>query len=144
MIVRSNLVMTKVYGYVTSRPFGDFIMPVPAQNSCLREYCKNIGAQFIIPQLEHKFENCYMQLWTTVSSMNEGDILAMYSAEIINTSTKALEIIKTITKKGITTHFVLENISIKHIEDVNKFILTNKIKSLTLKKSILIERIKTE
>lgn len=72
--------MLKVYGYATSRPFGDFNMPVPAQNTCLREYSTNINAQYVIPQLEHKFENCYMQLWTTIKSMQTGDILAMYSA----------------------------------------------------------------
>lgn len=135
------LIMVKVFGYATSRPFGDFVMPVPAQNSCLREYCKNINGQYIIPQLEHKFDNCYMQLWTTTKAMKSGDVLAIYSAEIVISSLKPITLIKSLATKGIMTHFVLENISIHTPEDMDTILFTKKIRQLTLQKSVLVERI---
>lgn len=106
--------MIKVFGYVTSRPFGSFVMPVPAQNSCIREYCKNIGATYVLPPLEHKFQNCFMQLYTVGSNVRSGDIIAMYSVEILLSSNKAIKFMSELVSRGVEVHFVLENL---HLSD---------------------------
>ena len=133
--------MAKVFGYVTSRPFGDFIIPVPAQNTCLREYAANKKLQYVLPQLEHKFDECFMQMWTTLRQMSEGDILAMYSAEMIIYSPKAINILQNIVNSNIKAHFILENQSIATLDDIKCLMLTAKIRQKTLKKSTLLHRL---
>ena len=102
--------MKKVFGYVTSRPFGQFVMPVPAQNSCLREYCRNIDGQYVLPRLEHKFINCFMQLFSIGKEARSGHIIAMYSLEIILGNEKALKFVEEKLDSGVEFHFVLENL----------------------------------
>lgn len=133
--------MAKVFGYVTCRPFGDFIIPVPAQNTCLREYAANKKLQYVLPQLEHKFDECFMQMWTTLRQMSEGDIMAMYSAEMIIYSPKAINILQNIVNSNIKAHFILENQSISTLDDIKYLMLTAKIRQKTLKKSILLHRL---
>ena len=133
--------MAKVFGYVTSRPFGDFIIPVPAQNTCLREYAANMKLQYVLPQLEHKFDECYMQMWTTLRQMSEGDIFAMYSAEMIIYSPKAINVLQSIVKSNIKAHFILESQSISTLDDIGNLMLTAKIRQKTIKKSTLLHRI---
>ena len=65
----------RVLGYVTSRSFQGLTIPVPAQNSCLREFAKAQKLVYVLPPLEHYFQNCYMQLFTLVKSLKEGDII---------------------------------------------------------------------
>jgi sporadic carbohydrate cluster protein (TIGR04323 family) len=103
--------MNKIFGYVTSRPFGPYVMPVPAQNSCLREYSANRNYQYVLPQLEHKFDNCFMQLFGTIKNAGVGGNIVMYSFEIINEAKneKLSKIIDAFCDTDISVHFVLEN-----------------------------------
>jgi sporadic carbohydrate cluster protein (TIGR04323 family) len=112
--------MTKVFGYVTSRPFGNFVMPVPAQNSCIREYCSTIEATYVLPPLEHKFKNCFMQLFTVGTNVSRGDIISMYSVEIVVSSDKALNYILQLLKKGVEFHFILENLHLKGAKSMSE------------------------
>ena len=100
----------RICGYVTSRPFGPFVMPVPAQNSCLREYANNKKLQYVLPQLEHKYEDCFMQLYSVMNSALTGDIIAMYSLEIVKETNKIDQIINYGISRNLSFYFVLENI----------------------------------
>jgi len=122
----------KIYGYATSRPFGPFIMPVPAQNSCMREYASRNQYQYIPPQLEHKFFNCYMQLFGTIRRTPISGDIVMYSAEILMdaSSDKLLKLANKIFEKEITLHFVLENIAVNTLEDLRKLQHRYKVKKM--------------
>jgi len=101
----------RYFGYVTSRPFGSFVMPVPAQNSCLRDYVSRNGGVYVPPQLEHKFESCFMQLAGTTVKAGEGDFILMYSVEmILESPEKSIKIMKRSFERGTIFAFVLENI----------------------------------
>ena len=59
-------------GYVTPRQFGPFSMPVPAQNSCLREYASSNGFSYGLTQCEHIFEGSYVQFFGTLNTVENG------------------------------------------------------------------------
>lgn len=132
--------MTNVFGYVTSRPFGKFIMPVPAQNSCIREYVNKIGGTYILPPLEHKFEACYMQLYSILPKIKSGDILAMYSMEMVLESNKAIEGLNKVFSSGGEVYFVLEAKKISTAEHFKTIVREAKLTKLTLSKTALLER----
>ena len=99
----------KVFGYVTSRSFQGLTIPVPAQNACLREYARTKELMYVLPPLEHYFDNCYMQLFTALNSLQFGDTLAMYSAAMLPISSSKLhQIFKIIENKNASIYFVLE------------------------------------
>ena len=113
----------RVLGYVTSRSFQGLTIPVPAQNSCLREFAKAQKLVYVLPPLEHYFQNCYMQLFTVLKSMQDGDILAMYSAAMLPTNKKKLEFIFSELKyldAKCTSCLNLK--TVKNLEEVKSFI----------------------
>jgi sporadic carbohydrate cluster protein (TIGR04323 family) len=100
-------------GYVTSRPFGGFVMPVPAQNACMREYVRLREGIYVPPQLEHKFDNCFMQFFGTLRASNYEDIIIMYSLEMIIHGYKKLSpFLSEALERKTKFCFVLENIEI--------------------------------
>ena len=80
--------------------FRVLLFPVPAQNSCLREYAQANDLIYVLPPLEHYFENCYMQLFTALKAMEKGDILGMYSAAMLPQDVIKLNFIFDEIKKG--------------------------------------------
>lgn len=113
----------KFCAYATSRPIGQFVIPVPAQNSCLREYAVRNNLEYAMPQLEHKYQNCFMQLYSVIENSEKNDIIGLYSLETFRENPKkSLEIIKYALKKENSFYFVLENLSIKNIEDFMKIL----------------------
>ena len=124
--------MKKIIGYVTSQPFGGFCMPVPSQNSCLREYANKKNFVYQIPQLEHKYINCYMQLYTTINIAKRYDSIVMYSYEMLPINDKLHDLINLAFKKKIVFHFVLENSTIATKNDVDNFIRLKKIQKIIM------------
>ncbi len=121
----------RVLGYVTSRSFQGLTIPVPAQNSCLREFAKAQKLVYVLPPLEHYFQNCYMQLFTVIKSMQDGDILAMYSAAMLPTNKKKLEFIFSELKYlDAKMHFVLESKTVKNLEEVKSLLFSYSLKNM--------------
>ena len=113
----------KFCAYATSRPIGQFVIPVPAQNSCLREYAARNNLEYAMPQLEDKYQNCFMQLYSVIENSEKNDIIGLYSLETFRENPKkSLEIIKYALKKRNTFYFVLENLRIKNIDDFMKIL----------------------
>jgi sporadic carbohydrate cluster protein (TIGR04323 family) len=98
-----------ITGYVTPQQFGPFIMPVPAQNSCLREYALQMNFSYKMPQCEHIFPRCFMQLFTTLTSAELNSHIAMYSFHMMPKDDQKMKEILAIQKqKSLTFHYVLE------------------------------------
>ena len=117
-------------GYVTSRSFGGMIMPVPAQNSCLREYVANKNGTFILPNLESSFENCFHQLFGAINNLSRGEALVMYSLSMLPHGKKLKDLLHKCTIKKITLAFVLENFTVcedysKVVNDLNDYELAS-------------------
>jgi len=133
----------KIIGYVTPRPFGPFAMPVPAQNSCLREYAAQMGFTYALPQCEHIFKNCHVQLFGTLNSAPDGGHIVMYSSYMLPDVASDLEKLLEIQRaKNLTFHFVLEKKMMACPEDVRKMLKVRRIAAIArhnnaLKKTIL-------
>lgn len=123
--------MKKVFGYVTSRSFNGLTMPVPAQNSCLREYADSQNCLYVLPPLEHYFQNCYMQLNTVINNIEEGDIIAMYSAGMLPASTdKCKKLINKIQAKKCSLYVILEAKIIYKWSDISQLLFSYSIRGL--------------
>ena len=119
----------RIHGYVTSRPFCGLVMPVPAQNTCLREYAASMKANYVLPPLEHKFENCYMQLNTVIAALENRDIIAMYSIAMLPKELiKLKEILESVFIKGCSFYFVLEAKSIFDFQTAKELIMNYAIR----------------
>ena len=111
-------VSDQLIGYVTPRPFGQFSMPVPAQNSCLREYAKNHGFIYSLPQCEHIFKGCFVQFFGTLNECKPGGHVVMYSSLMLPDKHSDLQMLKSIIiKKNITIHTVLERKKISKLSN---------------------------
>jgi len=120
-----------VRGYVTSRSFAGLCLPVPAQNACLREYSKSINATYILPPLEHVFDNCFMQLFTVLEDASKHDQVAMYSVAMMPYSKKKLiNIFKLSNSKEISFYFLLESTKVESIEELNKLQSSYQLKKI--------------
>ena len=121
----------RVLGYVTSRSFQGFTIPVPAQNACLREFAKSQELNYVLPPLEHYFKDCYMQLFTALKSVERGDILAMYSAAMLPNDLKKLKcIFLELEKRDGKMYFVLEAKLIKNIDEAKTILFSYSLKNM--------------
>ena len=120
----------RLLGYVTSREFQGFNIPVPAQNSCLREYANANNLIYVLPPLEHYFENCYMQLFTVIESLVEGDIIGMYSVAMLPTNfLKLKKIFDFIEEKDCSFYFILEAKKIYNLKQAKSLIFSYILKN---------------
>lgn len=119
-----------IRGYVTSRAFGGLIVPVPAQNAALREYARSRGEIYVLPFLEHKFDGCYMQLFTTIKSARDGDCIAMYSAAMLpfNDKEKLRKLESIIRERNCEIHCVLEGATMPSLKKIDNVILSYRIR----------------
>ena len=86
---------------------------------------------YVLPPLEHYFEDCYMQLFTVLKSMQHGDILAMYSAAMLPTNKTKLEFIFSELKNlDGKMHFVLEAKTIKNVNEVKSLLFSYSLKNM--------------
>ena len=121
--------MRKVFGYVTSRSFNGLTIPVPAQNSCLREYADSQNCLYVLPPLEHYFKNCYMQLNTVINNIEEGDIIAMYSAGMLPESIgKSKKLINKIQSRKGALYVILESKIIYKWSDINQLLFSYSVR----------------
>ena len=119
----------RLLGYVTSRKFSNFVMPVPAQNACLREYANSINAEYVLPPLEHFFENCFMQLFTALNNFQRHDILGMYSVSMLPYDKKKLkEVFEIIKNYDGSIYCILEAKKIKNFDEANDLLSSYKLR----------------
>lgn len=137
--------MNSYYGYVTSRPFGGLVMPVPAQNSCIREYVSRNNGIYILPPLESYYPNCYHQLFGLLHAVPYSAKIVTYSVTILplDNKNKIAEIKRISTEKSIQFAFVLENLECslnddKFTKEVNNY----NMRDVTLNVNKLMERLR--
>ena len=99
-------------GYVSSRSFGGMTIPVPAQNSCIREYVSRNGGNYILPNLESSFDNCFHQLFGATHNISSGDYIVLYSLTMLPEGQKLDRFLGRCRAKGIGLAFVLENLMV--------------------------------
>ena len=110
----------KMYSYVTTRNMGDIFLPVPAQNSVLREIAIRFDMQYVLPRVEHFFNDSYIELNTLIEISLENSLIGMYSFLMLPLNlTKLKEISKKLKNKNLKIYLALENIFFEDIEDID-------------------------
>ncbi len=126
----------KMYAYVTTRNMGDFFLPVPAQNSVLRELANRIDAKYILPRVEHFYEDSFIELNTLLKTADEKSIIGMYSFLILPMDIKRLKKInKLLSKRSLRIYFALENRFFEDINDIKNLYKSHLLRKMQLKNS---------
>ena len=103
-------VQQRMFGYVTVRQFSGMAIPVPVQNMLLRNYATNLQCAYVLPKNEHKYENCYMQLFETIRLAPHGAHLVMCSIFMLpNQVSLYRNVCDEVQQKNITIHCLLES-----------------------------------
>jgi sporadic carbohydrate cluster protein (TIGR04323 family) len=87
-------------------------IPVPAQNSSLREYVTQKEGTYLLPNLESSFDNCFHQLFDAINTASAGSAIIMYSLTMLPDGAKLAKLLSECKLQGITLTFVLENFSV--------------------------------
>lgn len=124
--------MKTIFTYATPRPFGQFSMPVPAQNACMREYAQKRNYRYSLPPLELMYDNCYAQLFRLINEVPAEANICAYSVLMLPIfSSYKLQIIRELfVQKKIVFHFVLENKIINNWKSMEQLIIGYKIGDL--------------
>jgi sporadic carbohydrate cluster protein (TIGR04323 family) len=87
-------------------------IPVPAQNSSLREYVTQKHGTYLLPNLESSFDNCFHQLFDAINTASADSAIIMYSLTMLPDGAKLDKLLSECKLQGITLTFVLENFSV--------------------------------
>ena len=106
-------------GYVTSRAFGEYRIPVPLQSLALRDYCARKGLQFILPANENNFPESYLVLEGMVQNLGDYSGIVMCSIHMLPRRPERRRLIyDRILSFGCSLHMVLEGYVIGSADDV--------------------------
>jgi sporadic carbohydrate cluster protein (TIGR04323 family) len=106
-------------GYVTSRPFGGLHIPVPVQALVLRDYCARNGYLYKLHANENVFPNSYMVLEGMINELDRYDgLLAISMYMMPKRAERRRRIYEAILNQGASLHFVLEEIVVRGLSDV--------------------------
>lgn len=118
--------------YAMTRPFGDFAMPVPAQNSCMREYAASKSFNYSLPSVELIYDHCYLNLFSLLQRVDTEDHICCYSFLMLplNYSAKFEKLIEITQQKSLTWHFVFEKRVISGTSDLRHMAFRYSISNL--------------
>lgn len=71
--------MKQLKGYIFSRQFYGERVPQRVQNLVIREYCKSIGANYLLSATEYAMENSQLVLNQVLEELPKIDGIVMYS-----------------------------------------------------------------
>jgi len=102
--------MIKLQGYVTSKSFNGYAIPVPIQNKLLRYYTVEQNMMYVLPQCELFINNNYMALFDTLRNMQLNSHIGLCSVFMLPLDeSKLKKVIDMMVSKNITSHFIFEN-----------------------------------
>jgi sporadic carbohydrate cluster protein (TIGR04323 family) len=115
-------------GYVSSRGFGGYRIPVPVQSLVLRDYCARNGLLYVLPVNENIFPHSYMVLEGMVRDLSTYQGIVMCSMHMLpQRPERRQKIYDTVLSQGAAIHMVIEglvlaeNVDISKIEDLILF-----------------------
>jgi sporadic carbohydrate cluster protein (TIGR04323 family) len=108
-------------GYVTSRPFGQYNIPVPLQSLALRDYCQRNNMLYVLPVNENIFPHSYMVLEGMVQDLADYEgIIACSMHMLPERADRRRQIYEHILRQGCSLHIVLEGLVVSGPQDVEK------------------------
>jgi sporadic carbohydrate cluster protein (TIGR04323 family) len=108
-------------GYVTSRPFGGYSIPVPVQSLVLRDYCQRKGFVYVLPVNENIFPHSYLVLEGMIGDLSRFEGVLMCSMHMLpQKSARRRRIFETVLAQGCAMHFVLEGLIVETPSDAER------------------------
>lgn len=108
-------------GYVSSRGFGGYRIPVPLQSLALRDYCQRKGKLYVLPVNENIFENSYLVLDGMVQDLSAHEGVIMASMHMLpKNPDHRREVLRRILDQSCSLHFVIEDIVISKEADCER------------------------
>jgi sporadic carbohydrate cluster protein (TIGR04323 family) len=108
-------------GYVTSRGFGEYRIPVPLQSLALRDYCARNGMRFVLPVNENSFPHSYLVLEGMVEDLTDYDGIVMCSHHMLpQRPERRRRIYQLVLEQGCSLHMVIEGLVVASPADVER------------------------
>ena len=118
-------------GYVTNNEFNEKIIPIPFQNTILRNYCKDNNFSYVLPYNETIFKNSFSQLITLINKVDNNTAIIACSIFMLPHKIENLKIIvNLLQKKNTYIYFIYENIFLKNKNDLKTINFEKKISKL--------------
>lgn len=141
---KSNKIKTGFRGYCTHNKFGEYKIPVPAQNIIYKDYVLKNNLHFKLSVSELFIKESYVTLFSLLKELNslEGILMCSYSM-LPSDIKKRNQIFNSILESNSELHFVLENLVLKSQRDIDKLEKIIRLKSIIYSCPSL-EKIKSE
>ena len=98
-------------GYCTHNSFGEYKIPVPAQNIIYRDYANKQNLELKLSVNELYFQDCFLQLESLLTELETLQGILMCSIYMLPENQKYRKIIyQKILNNNCELHFVLENL----------------------------------
>lgn len=108
-------------GYVTSRKFGGYSIPVPLQSLALRDYCARKGMLYVLPVNENMFPHSYMVLEGLIENLAGYEGVLMCSMHMLPQRIERRQhIYSRLLEQNCSLHLVLEDLVIAGASDIDK------------------------
>jgi sporadic carbohydrate cluster protein (TIGR04323 family) len=108
-------------GYVTSRGFGDYRIPVPIQSLALRDYCQRNNFTYVLPVNENIFPHSYMVLEGMIQDLSDYEGIVMCSMQMMpERPERRRKIYERVLEQGCSVHMLFESVVIKDRADIDK------------------------
>lgn len=108
-------------GYVSSRAFGDYCIPVPLQSLALRDYCSRNGLRFALPLNENRFPHSYLVLEGMIGDLADYDGIVMCSVHMLpERPERRRRIYRRVLDQGCSLHMVIEGLVVASADDVER------------------------
>lgn len=121
--------MKILQGYTFTRDVEGLMIPTNIQSSILRNYCRDVNAQYKLHLDEYCFKKCYIQLHQIIKSKLKLDGIVVCSVMFFPSEKKELtKIFQLCKQKKMEVHFVFENIVFKNqaITNFVNYIIKNR------------------
>jgi sporadic carbohydrate cluster protein (TIGR04323 family) len=110
---------TGLRGYVSSRGFGGFFIPVPLQSLALRDYCTRKGKVYVLPVNENSFPHSYMVLEGMIQELSSFEGVIMYTMHMLpERAERRRRVYQRILDQGASLHLVLEDYVVAAERDI--------------------------
>ena len=118
-------------GYCTHNRFGEYKMPVPAQNIIYKDYVLKNNLHFKLSVSELFIKGSYVTLYSLLKELNSLEGILMCSYSMLPKDTKKRhQIFNAVLESNSQLHFVLENFVLKNQYDINKLEKIIRLKSI--------------
>ena len=123
--------MTKVRGYIFSRPFMGERVPQSVQNLVIRNYCNNEKLTLLLSATEYAMKNSDLMLFKLLNELNKIDGIVTYSLyQLPESNSRRNFFFEKILEDRKKIYFALERISLQNEKDIDEINILWNIKKI--------------